>query len=278
MATPTRRHTPAPTAAATAAAAGPVFYLGTHQPHWLTTAGVPLFVSHRRLAHRRTVPRAAAPWALDSGGFTELSLHGTWTTTAAHYAASVRRYRDDIGHLQWAAPRDWMCEPQIIARTGLSVAEHQRRTLTDFLELRTLAPDLPFIPVLQGWRLGDYPDHAAQYAAAGIDLTAYPVVGVGTVCRRQNTTSAHLIFSTLARETGLPLHGFGVKTTGLTHYQHLLTSADSLAWSYAGRREPGCTPTHTTEANCLHHALAWRSELLARLHRSTRSAHQAAAA
>ena len=51
----------------------------------------------------------------------------------------------------WAAPQDWMCEPAIIAKTGLAVVEHQRRTVTNFLELQALAPDLPFIPVLHGW-------------------------------------------------------------------------------------------------------------------------------
>jgi hypothetical protein len=30
---------------------------------------------------------------------------------------------------------DWMCEPQILAGTGLSVAEHQRLTLENFLHL-----------------------------------------------------------------------------------------------------------------------------------------------
>ncbi len=34
------------------------------------------------------------------------------------------RYRDEIGCLLWAAPHDWMCEPWITAKTGLTVAEH----------------------------------------------------------------------------------------------------------------------------------------------------------
>jgi len=62
-----------------------VFYLGTCQVSWLATAGVPLFVSHRRLAPRKTLPRAIAEWALDSGGFTELSLFGEWRTSARQY-------------------------------------------------------------------------------------------------------------------------------------------------------------------------------------------------
>jgi hypothetical protein len=61
-------------------------------------------------------PRRAG--ALDSGGFTELRLHGGWRTTAAEYVTVVRRYRDQIGCLEWAAPQDWMCEPFMLAKTG----------------------------------------------------------------------------------------------------------------------------------------------------------------
>jgi hypothetical protein len=68
----------------------------------------------------------------------------------------VWRYRDEIGQLDWAAPQDWMCVPFILAKTGLSVEEHQRRTVTNYLKLKELASDLPFIPILQGWDLDDY--------------------------------------------------------------------------------------------------------------------------
>ncbi len=67
---------------------GALFLLGTHQPGWLgrpeIAAGrVPLFVSDRRLRVYRQLPRAAAPWAADSGGFTELQKYGRWTVTRA---------------------------------------------------------------------------------------------------------------------------------------------------------------------------------------------------
>jgi len=55
-----------------------VFYLGTHMPQHLSVAGVPLFVSHRRLTGRKTLPRAVAEYAVDSGAYTELLLHGQW--------------------------------------------------------------------------------------------------------------------------------------------------------------------------------------------------------
>jgi hypothetical protein len=126
------------------------FYLGAHHPHWLERAPFPLFVSHRRLAARRRLPRAATGWALDSGGFTELRLHGRWHTSAAEYVAAVRRYRDEIGGLEWAALMDWMCEPFMLAKTGLTIAVHQAHTVANYLELHDLAPDLPSIPRAPG--------------------------------------------------------------------------------------------------------------------------------
>ena len=226
---------------------------------------MPLFVSRRQLAPRKTLPRAIAPWALDSGGFTELSLHGRWTVSAAEYVREVRRCRDEIGMMQWAAPQDWMCEPDMLAKTGLTVEEHQRRTVENFLELRSLAPDLPICPVLQGWCAGDYDDHVEAYTRAGVDLRAEPIVGVGTMCRRQATMRAGHILSNMA-DYGLRVHAFGLKTQGLRLSVNVLTSSDSLAWSLNARRTrplPGCT--HASCANCMIYALAWREELLTKV-------------
>lgn len=245
-----------------------VFYLGTHQPGWLATAGVPLFVSHRRLARYKTLPRAMNVWALDSGGFSELSMFGEWRTTAAEYVAAVQRYDTQIGKLDWAAPQDWMCEPIMIAQTGLSIAEHQRRTVENFVLLQRMwdwsRSDSPFMPVLQGWSAADYLTCWDMYAAAGVDLSTYPLVGIGSVCRRQHTEEiGAIVGALLERDPGLPIHGFGVKMRGLMAYGHLLESADSMAWSYAARHRaalPGCT--HANCANCLVYALDWRRRAL----------------
>lgn len=253
-----------------------LFYLGAHQPHWLWRASFPLFVSHRQLARRVTLHPASCRWALDSGGFTELQRFGRWTVTPEEYVTAVRRYRNHIGHLDWAAPQDWMCEPAIIqggkwgsqrfAGTGLSVPEHQRRTVDNFLRLRELAPELPFIPVLQGWTLDDYLACVELYRSAGVDLARLPRVGLGSVCRRQSTAEITNIVYTLHR-AGLRMHGFGVKTGGLHRYGYDLASADSMAWSYAARRLPplpDCTG-HKNCANCLTYATKWRARLLTAL-------------
>jgi hypothetical protein len=237
------------------------FYLGTHETSWLARLEVPLFISHRRLAQRRGLPRARCEWALDSGGFTELALHGGWRTGISEYVEAVARYSAEIGRLEWAAPMDWMCEPSMLSCTGLTVREHQERTVANYLDL---CDQGPFIAVLQGWEVKDYEACVDLYRSAGVDLSAHPVVGVGSICRRQRTAEIAQII-TMLHEAGISPHGFGVKKEGISRYGRLLTSADSMAWSYTARRRwplPGCR--HKRCTNCPRFALRWREELLAR--------------
>ncbi|WP_242892579.1 deazapurine DNA modification protein DpdA family protein [Actinomadura litoris] len=251
------------------------FYLGTHRARWLVDAprDVSLFISHRVLAPIKRLPRPEyRHYAVDSGGFTELSMHGRWVTTPSEYIEALLRYDEEIGDLAWAAPQDWMVEPFMLKRTGLTVREHQERTVANFVELAGLWPttghgDCPIMPVIQGWTLTDYLACMAMYEAAGVRLAEdYPVVGVGSVCRRQSTGEIAEIFRVLAQHD-LPLHGFGVKTGGLAKYGRWLTTADSMAWSFQARRNPrlpGCSG-HKNCANCMRYALAWRDRVLAGL-------------
>lgn len=229
--------------------------------------GVPVMVSHGRLRSRKTLPRATAPWVCDSRGFSELSQFGRWTFGPEVYAKALLRYAAEIGRLEWASPQDLMCEPWILEKTGLTVLDHQERTIESVLDLRhLLAGRVHVIPVLQGQSVADYQRHDRMYTAAGIDLRAEAVVGLGSVCRRQHTGEIDAIVSTL-EAAGLQLHGFGVKIDGLAAYGPLLTSADSFAWSYGARRDVGRCPHGLVrwEANCPERALAWRDQVLARL-------------
>jgi hypothetical protein len=261
------------------------FYLGAHHPNWLEQTDVPLFVSRRVLANRKRLPRARGAWALDSGGFTELQLHGTWTIEARQYAQEVRRFRDEIGNLEWAAPQDWMCEPIVIsggsvpgvkfAGTKLSVKTHQINTVANLLALRELAPDLPIVPVLQGYTLEDYLRCWDYYDMAGIVLEREPIVGIGSVCRRQATREAVAIFERLSIE-GLAgrMHGFGVKRAGLPAVVDYLRSADTQAGSFGARKRgellpghdkpgPGRPRGHRTCANCLEYLISEHMKTLA---------------
>lgn len=242
-------------------------YLGAPAPSWLEReefgeACVPLCVSHHRLDGRRTMPRAVTPWMLDSGGFTELSKHGRWTVSPYAYAAAARRYFDEIGMMDSCAIQDWMCEDEILAKTGLTVRDHQIKTVASYLNLMTLDDGLPWMPVIQGTTIDDYLRCVDLYDQVGVDLTLEPVVGIGSVCRRQSTTEAVRIIETLW-SMGIRLHGFGFKVTGLREVSHLLYSSDSMAWSLNALNRapmPGCT--HKSCSYCPKYALAWRTGLL----------------
>ncbi|MGW0794027.1 deazapurine DNA modification protein DpdA family protein [Streptomyces sp. NPDC002692] len=248
------------------------FYLTTHKRHWLRLTNVPLFLKSEHFDRARKWDEAQGPYAIDSGGFTELKDRGTWTRSPRQYVTDLRRIWEHVGPYDWAAPQDWMCERAIIhggtfggqhfIGTHLSVAEHQRRTVNNFLELRSLAPDLRIAPVIQGDTVPAYEHCVELYEKAGVDLRAEPVVGLGSVCRLQSTRQGAAIVTAMAAH-GFKLHGFGFKILGLERVGHLLASADSAAWSsHARRRLPLPGHPHKNCANCIDYALLWRERVI----------------
>jgi hypothetical protein len=275
------------------------FYCGTHRPWWLWSGQVafPLCVSYSTLHKVKTLHRGRVPWILDSRGFSELAQHGRWTIAGEDYVRDTARYDNEVGGLQWAAPQDWMCEDGIIhggmvgrvrcVGTGLSVAEHQRRTVANFLELASLWPrystrPCPFIPVLQGDTPTAYLRCFQMYLDAGVLLgEEYPLAGVGSVCRLQRTGQIAAVARTLG-SLNLDLHWFGLKLTGLKRpeIQRDITSRyswggtqslDSESWSLDARynpRLPGCTHVGKTGEpnncnNCPRYATWWRGRVVA---------------
>ena len=240
------------------------FYLGTHLPQWLTWCDVPLFVSRSVLKNRKTFPRAKTRWALDSGAFSELAKFGKWTIPAKEYAGFVERVAGEVGNLEWAAPQDWMCEPHMLGKTGMTILQHQELTTRNWEELCGLSTS-HIIPVLQGWGVGDYARHVEMYDKRGYDLREQPVVGLGSVCRRQDTRWAESIVTYLTAQ-GLKIHAFGFKVTGLKRVAHLLRSSDSMSWSYAarcrGHTMEGCSHRAKRCNHCPKWAMDWREALL----------------
>lgn len=242
------------------------FYLGTQAITWQRTLDVPLFISRRRLFDVKRLHRSVVPWALDSGGFTELRDHGSWgRLSPVEYVAEVRRYADEIGMLDWAAPQDWMCEPSILARTGLDVRQHQALTVDNYLRLRDLDASLSFIPVIQGWTLDDYRVCVDLYERAGIDLAGEATVGIGSVCRRHSDAAIGRIVRAFADD--FRVHAFGVRGVAYQRLAHVLSSADSMSWTYNAWKDgpqPGCD--HQRCSWCPKYALRWRERLLAGVH------------
>ena len=175
---------------------------------------------------------------MDSGAFTTVTKHGGYPDSVEVYAEIIRRF-SGCGNLLAAVAQDYMCEPFVLARTGLTVAEHQRLTVERYDALVGCdVAGVPVMPVLQGYDPAEYVAHLRMY---GDRLTTGMWVGVGSVCKRnRNPGSVVAVLEAIhAERPDLRLHGFGVKITALRNerVRELFWSADSMAWSFAARYE-----------------------------------------
>lgn len=177
---------------------------------------------------------AVGQWILDSGAFTEVARHGGYRYDVQHYWKQIERWRR-CGYLLAAVAQDYMCEPFVIQKTGLTVADHIRLTIERYDQLLALADGQTYImPVIQGYTVADYLDCLSAY---GDRLPLGAWVGVGSVCRRNGDPAAvaDILAALLAVRPDLRFHGFGLKKTALGHHRvsALLYSCDSFAWSVA---------------------------------------------
>jgi len=224
--------------------AGPLFFIGCPSPakaiHFERA-----MISVNRLRDRRS-DFAANDWMMDSGAFTELSNHGRYRSTVVEYVRQIQRW-SRCGRMLCAVAQDYMCEPFILKRTGLSVAEHQRLTIERYDALKHLT-SLPVMPVLQGYRVADYLAHVDAY---GKRLRPGQWVGVGSVCKRNARPGeiADILAAIKNKRPDLRLHGFGVKLTALElrDVRELLYSCDSMAWSYPVRFGRGDDSLNTAD-------------------------------
>ncbi len=237
------------------------FYLGTDQPVWLERADRPLFLSWNSVARSRHTARV--DWALDSGGFTQIVRHGSYETDPETYARGVARLLSDVGRLQFAVVQDYPCAPLALEMTSLTVLDHQRLTIESTLDLASIAPELPWAPVLTGITPSDFLRHADAYEKAGVDLGSFETISIGALVGR--SFPDQLAVLTAVDTLGLPYHGLGIKGRTLRATWQLLQSADSMAWSMTARRADGplCRPdaTHQRCKGCLIYAQRWAQKL-----------------
>jgi hypothetical protein len=213
------------------------FFVGLHQPSDAKHVTAPAFISINRLRERKS-PFVVGDWIMDSGAFSTILTHGDYPQAPAAYASEIKRWRHN-GNLLAAVAQDYMCEAHMLKITGKTIPEHQRLTIERYDELvKCDTGDVYIMPVLQGYDPEDYVSHIRQY---GDRLQFGAWVGVGSVCKRNgNAASIEAVLLAIKRERpDLRLHGFGLKTTALGSeiVRDLLETADSMAWSFAARKQ-----------------------------------------
>jgi hypothetical protein len=211
------------------------FFVGLHHPHVAGNFDA-AFISVNTIRDRKS-PFPAKDWIMDSGAFTTIQKNGGYPHPVSEYADQIRRWKDN-GNLLAAVSQDYMCEAHMLERTGLTVEEHQRLTIERYDALLAEDTGVYIMPVLQGYTSKEYVSHIRQY---GDRLKPGMWVGVGSVCKRNGNPSAiwWVLSSIKDERPDLLLHGFGLKKTSLKEplIRQYLHSADSMAWSFAARRE-----------------------------------------
>ena len=185
-------------------------------------------------------------WLLDSGAFTRI-VSGRGHMSVSKYAQAVRRW-SQVGYLSAAVAQDWMCEEFVLNITGMTVAQHQELTTRNYLALLDAVGGQPYVmPVIQGYAPAEY---AAHCDALSQHLPQGALVGVGSVCKRNSRPAevSAVLSAILGVRPDLRLHAFGLKLTALRRMDiaTMIYSADSMAWSYDGRRKGG-NLNHSTE-------------------------------
>lgn len=230
-----------------------IFYTGTHKVNHAKDLDR-AFLSVSILRNRRS-DFVAHDWIMDSGAFTEVSTYGRYRNDPDEYAQQIERWKT-CGNLQIAVCQDYMCEPWIIEKTGLTVSDHQRLTIERYDALLTMTT-VSIMPVLQGYQVEEYLAHLNMY---GERLADGAWVGVGSICKRNSrpVVIRRILGAIAHQRPDLRLHGFGLKLTALADAKvtDLLYSADSMAWSWAARYEG-------RDANAVSEAIAYTERVLA---------------
>lgn len=238
------------------------FFTGLHQPsdakHFDSA-----FISVNRLRPRKG-PFQVNDWIMDSGAFTEISTHGRYRHDIGEYASEIRRWARN-GNLLAAVAQDYMCEPFIVQKTGLSVAQHQQLTVERYDALMDSDTNGVYVmPVLQGYNPEDYVRHVDLYGAR---LSNSAWVGVGSICKRNGKPQdvEKVLSAIKAQRPDLRLHGFGLKTTALSYapVRAALHTADSMAWSFHAR-------INGRNGNDWREAKAWAAKIEDRIRESNR--------
>ncbi len=230
--------------------------------------------SLRRLKERKSpAPFVDRDWVMDSGAFSEISINGKYTYTPEEYLRYVELHQPTLFFNM-----DYMCEPFVLEKTGLTVREHQQRTIDNQIRIMDLLDKYDirgeFAGVVQGWTVDDYLYCIDQLKAHGL---VTPTMGVGSVCRRNSKNDIIKVLEAVKIELPkIELHAFGCKTDILKDpsVYNYIDRCDSMAWSYDGRRveQKPCKdcPRHCLNcANCPTYMMKWYDRLL-QVHDETR--------
>jgi len=179
---------------------------------------------------------------LDSGAFGAHFYDRGFKFTMDEYIDLVRFMKPNL----WSS-MDVPCEPHLIP-ISMSTAERIERTVNDARYLAHHGPP-GFVPVIQGWEVGDYLHCADLMESHGLIRL---VMGIGSLCRRGSQAEVVAIVRELHRRLpNVKFHAFGIKLNALGYNRgeilNYLHSLDTAAWQFRKRSDGKRVPISCRE-------------------------------
>lgn len=186
----------------------------------------------QRFAVRRPPADHVAGMCVDSGGFTAARRWGRYPWTPEQYAGFIRAVSRDVP-LAFCATLDYACERGVNREHYQTNTERIEATIANERACREVAPDLPWLPVLQGDTLEERAYDLARRRELGMLPTDY--AGIGSVCGRGAAAARRVVRFYDGQLPGVKLHGFGMHIGALDDPVAMgaLRSWDSYSWTWA---------------------------------------------
>jgi hypothetical protein len=198
---------------------------GGYVPYVMVSAGV-LWNSTNRRFQEAHPPRHDSLF-LDSGGFSLARENSEYPFSRTDYARVADRCQADL-----VATRDLPCEPQVDRTAHATNRDRIAWSVTEATTQFRERPDLPWVPVIQGYVVGEYLECVDLLESAKL---VRPFMAIGSLCARRRVDRAWSVIQAVRRRLpDVRLHGFGIDLRFVRdrRIRAALWSADTAAWKF----------------------------------------------
>jgi len=167
---------------------------------------------------------------IDSGGYSMFTKYSEFPYSIEEYLSFVNELRD-IWPVSEVATMDYPCEPHVNRSLYRTNIERIDATVRNALECIDLDYSVPWVPVIQGYKISEYQYCWEQYRDYGVSSNIW---AVGSICVRKRTGGIRYIINRIKRLTKQKLHAFGLALPALKHADVFCSifSSDSAAWNF----------------------------------------------
>lgn len=168
---------------------------------------------------------------VDPGGFTAARRWGSFPWTPSQLVDWVREESRDVV-LDWCAVMDYACEPNVNRSILPTNRARIEATIENEIACKEAAPDLPWLPVLQGDNLVERAYDLDR--RRGLNLLPDDYAGIGSVCGRGAGGAKRVVKFYNDQLPGVKYHGFGMHIQALDDdsVYSAVRSWDSYGWNW----------------------------------------------